>query len=159
MAPPEAEEGCLADSLASVSTLSEAGLSSEQMILTAALILPSSILAETTSASEEASSLRLLAGAPTSLTSDSKPAVDQSFRRFLMTLVKLCRFPPLVGLMRLMTAKLNNLDQQSKSSIEWVILVRRLDRTELHAGLADLGMCLMIGKFDAGWLKCFGARD
>jgi len=60
MLPPQAETGCFSVSFAKVSLLSGAGLSSEHMILNAALIFPSSIFDVTAAAMEELPSKRFL---------------------------------------------------------------------------------------------------
>ena len=75
-----------------------------------------------------------------------------------MILAKFWRLPPLEGLLRLLDAKWSNLVQLGRSSGEWVMRLRMLERAVQHAGLADLGMCLMMGVFTEGWLKVVTVR-
>lgn len=59
--------------------------------------------------------------------------------------VRLCLFPPLVGFLRVSRPKLISFDHAEMSSCEREIWLRMLESDVLHDGLADLGMCFMIG--------------
>jgi hypothetical protein len=69
---------------------------------------------------------------------------------FLMIEARLCRFPPLVGLVKVFIANIKRFDHALRSSGVCVTLCKRVDRAVQQAGLADLGMCLMIGTFTDG---------
>ena len=149
---PTGAEGCLASSFYRVSWFAKAGLSSEQIILTAALMLPSSIFAEILAAREEvASDLREESDRSAHEGEElliAVPLVElcrTSSARFLMIDVRLCLFPPLEGLKSVLEPKLKRLDQAVRSSADRVTFSNKLERAEQQAGLADLGMCLMIG--------------
>lgn len=70
-----------------------------------------------------------------------------------MIFAKLWRFPPLVGFARVFNPKFSRLDQCVRSSIDRAILLRSPDNAVQHAGLADFGICFMIGTFTEGWQK------
>jgi len=84
--------GCLSTSCAYTLSVFCAGLSSEHMILIAARMFPSLILAETALASRVAASVDLVLWLTISWS-----AVCGSMVRFLMTDARLCLLPPLVS--------------------------------------------------------------
>src|SRR5208282_3212067 len=124
--------------------MSVAGFSSELISLTAALMFPSSILAATAAASSSSAFLllplaSLLFGFPCS----SLGLMYPSAVLFLMIEVRLCRLPVLAGLCRILDAKRNRSFHVVSSVGLLVTLLRRVDSKVAHAGLADLGICLM----------------
>ena len=68
-------------------------------------------------------------------------------------LARLCLLPPLAGFRRVFRPKPNRFVQCDKSSGERVILLSSPENAVQLVGLADLGMCLMIGPFTEGWMK------
>ena len=87
--------GCLSDSFMNVSWFSSAMLSSEQIILTAAFMLPSSILAEILPAKEdEGLAWRACGGGLLLISGELVTLWIISSARFLITEARLCLLPP-----------------------------------------------------------------
>jgi hypothetical protein len=111
-------------------------------------MLPSSIL-EVITAASEAEELGLRLGCNLSIVYESlvepprEPGSAQV--RFLMIEVRLTRLPPLLGLRRMLRPNSNKLDQELKSSGVRMMSEMMLVKDEQQAGLADLGMCLIMG--------------
>ena len=67
-----------------------------------------------------------------------------------MRVDRLCFLRPLAGLENVFSPKLSRFDQPLRSSGDCLTRSSRLDNAVQQAGLADLGMCLMIGTFVEG---------
>jgi hypothetical protein len=128
------------------------------MILIAAFMLPSSILALTAAAINSLASLFLRYGARLVGVSLFGPSFS-AFVLFVMIDARLCLAPVRAGLRRIFVPKFSRLDQGSKSLVLLVTLRRRLDNSAAQFGLADFGMCLMIPPSTCGWEKLGGAAD
>jgi hypothetical protein len=100
--------GCFSERILKFSSVGFAGQSAELIMRTAALMLPSSILAVIEEAKAAEVSFCFRGACPLEVTGSCTPMV-----LFLMIVARLCRFPPLTGLDRMFEPKWSSLDHGS----------------------------------------------
>ena len=129
---------------------SRAGLSLEQRILTAALMLPPSSFDATAAATAWSSLIFSLllafsaAGFAEQISSHFRVhSVGKDSTCFLTVDVRLCLFPPRIGCSSMDAPKVSNACQQDGLSASFSISLMRVDKSLPVHGLAALGMCFI----------------